>query len=177
MRPTHRLCCFALLASVGACGPAVTVDAGDAATDVALNDVSDVPSDVNLDASDTPTNLPDLTVDPGELRRNVQFSVQYFAPNACEINEACVGAPGWRRLLTFTTFTPNIGTADLDLGMSSASNPNFEYSECHHHYHFRGYADYSLLGPDGGVAAQGHKQSFCVEDLEQVLTDPGKSVV
>lgn len=175
MRLTHRLCCFALLAASAACGPAPTTDAGDAASDVTLNDASDVPADMNLDVSvdATPTNLPDLTVDPAQLRQNVQFSVQYFAPNACEINEACVGAPGWRRLLTFTTFTPNIGTADLNLGMSSATNPNFEYSECHHHYHFRGYADYTLLGTDGGLAAQGHKQSFCVEDLEQVLTDPG----
>jgi hypothetical protein len=84
-----------------------------------------------------------------------------------------VNAPGWRRLLMFTSFTPNIGNADLNLGMATATNPNFEYSTCHHHYHFRGYADYSLLGSDGGVAAIGHKQSFCVEDLVQVDTSPG----
>ena len=156
-----------------ACTGAPASDAGDAATDgTAITDANDVtPID---DAADANRPLPDLTISAGELRQNYQFTMQYFNPNACEISEQCVAAPGWRRLLMFTTYTPNVGTADLNLGMSAASNPNFEFSECHHHYHFRGYADYSLLRQDGSQAAIGHKQSFCVEDLVQEdTTSPG----
>ena len=150
-------------------------DAQPAAVDSAVM-MTDGGADLGVDAPVTPdsgpVDLADLTVDADQLAGNVQFARQYFPPGACEIAEACVGASGWRTLLMFTTFTPNIGTADLNLGANLTSggetNPNFEYSTCHMHYHFRGYADYSLLNLDGSVAAAGHKQSFCVEDLQQV---------
>jgi hypothetical protein len=167
---------FVSAALLFACnGGGTTTDAADGGSDATMmGDASDVPNDTASDVVDEQTGpLPDLTIDPDFLAQNVQFTMQYFNPSACELAERCVSAPGWRRLLMFTTFTPNIGDADLNLGMSAAGNPNFEYSECHHHYHFRGYADYSLLGGDGGLAAIGHKQSFCVEDLEQVDTGPG----
>jgi hypothetical protein len=127
------------------------------------------------DAPPADAGLPDLTVDQPTLRQDVQFAVQYFGANSCELgmDEQCITAPGWRRLLMFTTLTPNVGTADLNLGNASMTNPNFMYSTCHEHYHFLGYADYSLLSGDGGTAAEGHKQSFCVEDLVQVSMDPG----
>jgi hypothetical protein len=137
---------------------------------------ADVGSDTRADTG--PMALPDLTVDADQLASNVQFARMYFPADSCEITEACVSAPGWRTLLMFTTYTPNIGTADLVLGSNTlpggGTNPNFEYSTCHMHYHFRGYADYTLLNLDGTTAAQGHKQSFCVEDLERVdTTTPG----
>jgi hypothetical protein len=132
---------------------------------------------VDLGPDDANTGLPDLTVDAATLAQNAQYTRQYFPPGSCEIAEGCVAAPGWRTLLTFTTLTPNVGTADLVLGPNTwpdgGINPEFEYSTCHMHYHFRNYADYTLLNPDGSTAAHGHKQSFCVEDLVQENTsDP-----
>ena len=45
-------------------------------------------------------------------------------------------------------------------------NPLFEYSDCHEHHHFAGYASYELVGADG-VVVTGHKQAFCLLDSIQ----------
>jgi hypothetical protein len=52
------------------------------------------------------------------------------------------------------------------LGVPSSSSSYFEYSPCHRHYHFNTYAEYELLTADGScVAAEGHKQAFCLLDF------------
>lgn len=170
MRPTPLLLALgALLALACSNAPAPSDGGADATADAG----ADAAADAGADAG----GLPDLWVDATELENNVQFTRMYFPPTACEIAEGCVAAPGWRTLLMFTTVTPNTGTADLVFGPNvlpgGTTNPDFEYSMCHMHYHFRGYADYSLVNTDGTVAAIGHKQSFCVEDLYQYDTaDP-----
>ncbi len=44
----------------------------------------------------------------------------------------------------------------------------FEYNSAHRHIHFRSFAQYRLLTPTGSIAAQGHKQSFCLMDMLDV---------
>jgi hypothetical protein len=100
---------------------------------------------------------------------NGQYRLTYdnFDASACEIMEGCVDAPGLRRLLRFSTWTPNQGTADMFLGTTppaGVSSGPFEWSSCHNHHHFTTYAYYELLRADGTVAATGHKQAFCLED-------------
>lgn len=176
-RPGRLLLAVAAL-SVGACTsnpPATDAGVDGGGSDMGAVDGGTADTGVG---TDTGVGMPDLTVDEGYLGSNLQFARMYFPPGSCEIAEGCVAAAGWRTLLMFTTYTPNIGTADMVLGANQqpdgGTNPNFEYSMCHMHYHFRGYADYSLRNADGSVAAQGHKQSFCVEDLEQFdTTTPG----
>jgi subtilisin-like proprotein convertase family protein len=46
------------------------------------------------------------------------------------------------------------------------AGPGFEFSCAHRHIHFDSFAQYRLLNSRGEVAATGHKQSFCLEDLE-----------
>jgi hypothetical protein len=75
-------------------------------------------------------------------------------------------AAGTHRLLRFSTESRNIGGADLVLG-DPAGNPNFEFQECHGHYHFKGFASYVLRAPDGSLAAEGRKISFCLEDVSR----------
>jgi hypothetical protein len=82
-----------------------------------------------------------------------------------------VNGDGFRRLLRFAVQTPNRGTADLRFGVPD-NNELFQYSECHQHYHFRGYADYKLMDAAGNVAAEGHKQAFCLEDYEPDPDNP-----
>ena len=168
-------CILSLLLALTACSQTPSND--DAATSPPIDSAPSVDAPVETGPVDANMGLPDLTVDGPTLQQNAQFTRQYFPAAACEIAEGCITAPGWRTLLTFTTLTPNIGTADLLLGPNTwpdgGINPEYEYSTCHMHYHFRNYADYTLLNPDGSTAAHGHKQSFCVEDLEQVnTTDP-----
>jgi hypothetical protein len=115
--------------------------------------------------------LPDLFIDHTRIDgTNGRYRVTYdtFAPDACEIAEGCVDAPGLRRLLRWDTWTPNQGMADMFLGTTPAqgvSSGLFEWSACHMHHHFTSYAYYQLLHQDGSVAATGHKQAFCLEDF------------
>lgn len=114
--------------------------------------------------------LPDLTVLPERISGSWYTTVESFAADSCALVEGCVAAPGTRRLLRFDTTTPNYGTADLYFGNPSG-NPLFHYSECHQHMHFDGYARYRLLNPDGTEAATGHKQAFCLMDIERLSDD------
>src|SRR5262245_63369758 len=67
--------------------------------------------------------LPDLRLDTDLLASSVQYDVQLFDPNdpaACELRPAdlCVTGPGVRKLLRFSVFAINQGTADLVVGRS-----------------------------------------------------------
>jgi hypothetical protein len=110
--------------------------------------------------------LPDITVDETRLADSVFVHWQEFAEDDCALVEGCVAAPGWRRLLRFTTTTPNTGTADLVLGSPAADPDRFVFSECHQHYHYDGYIAYELLDAGGSVTATGRKQAFCLMDAE-----------
>lgn len=107
--------------------------------------------------------LPDLTVDVDFV--DAQMDERAFAADDCAVEEGCVDAPGMRRLLRFNTRTPNLGPGDLHLGPPE-DNALFELSPCHGHYHFTGYADYRLLDLEGDEVGAGHKQAFCLIDLD-----------
>jgi hypothetical protein len=107
--------------------------------------------------------LPDLTVAADRLEPTMLVST--FEPASCEVQEACVDAPGARRLLSFSTMVWNVGAGELFFG-DPAGNPAYELSPCHGHYHLHGFAVYELLDAAGGVVLSGHKQGFCVQDGE-----------
>jgi hypothetical protein len=112
-------------------------------------------------------NLPDIGVDSDELRQSVRITTENFGRGHCAFIEGCLGGTGARRLLRFSTMTPNYGPGDLFVGDPSG-NPDFVFSECHAHFHFSDYADYRLLDMQGNLVARGHKQAFCLIDLERV---------
>ncbi|MCB9596819.1 MAG: hypothetical protein H6719_29115 [Sandaracinaceae bacterium] len=116
-----------------------------------------------------------IWVDADRIADAVEW--RYFPEDDCAIAEGCVAAPGWRRLLRFSTWTPNTGDADLFLGVPDDSVPYFVYSECHMHYHFNGYAEYELRAGDGSVAATGHKQAFCLLDFYRYPEEDERGVV
>jgi hypothetical protein len=112
---------------------------------------------------------PDLTPDPKRFNSQMEIVDRLFNTGDCELVEGSVGGTGYRRLLRFDIVLINSGDADLKIGSpTDPSNPYaswFEYSPCHRHYHIRDFSNYQLLNLDGSVAAQGHKQAFCLEDL------------
>ncbi len=112
--------------------------------------------------------LPDLTVSASTAALSMSIGHQFFPADSCSLVEECVGAAGDRRLLSFSTETPNVGNADMILG-DPTSTGGFEFSTCHNHYHFEGYARYELLDSVGAVAATGHKQAFCLLDSVQAV--------
>jgi hypothetical protein len=116
--------------------------------------------------------LPDLTVSAEVAQASMVINQEFFPPDSCAIEEGCVSGTGTRRLLRFSTMTPNIGDTDLVLGDPTA-NPGFEFAPCHNHFHFNGYARYELVNGIGDVVAVGHKQAFCLLDSMPVLPDAG----
>jgi hypothetical protein len=105
------------------------------------------------------------------MAESAEIDVVNFEPDDCAIFEGCVGAPGMRTLLRFDLRTPNIGAADMFLGKPGEGDL-FEYSMCHDHYHFKSYADYKLIDANGNEVAFGHKQAFCLEDIQPNSTPP-----
>ena len=86
----------------------------------------------------------------------------------CSAEEGNV-TPGLRRIVRFTVMTPNIGSADINLGDPNehiaANDGLYEFASCHHHYHFRHYATYELLGANGFVW-KAAKRGFCMLDTD-----------
>jgi hypothetical protein len=130
----------------------------------------DAPVDAWVDApSDGVTALPDIVLVESQMAGSIHITDQTFAAEDCEIVEGCVGGTGVRRLLRFSTVTANQGTGDLYLG-NPEGNPLFEFSACHGHHHFLGYALYELVDGNGTLVT-GNKQAFCL--LDSVQVEPG----
>lgn len=109
--------------------------------------------------------LPDLSVDQRSAEGELRFDEETFAADSCAVLEGCVGAAGTRRLLRFTTVTPNLGDAAITLGNPTSDPDSFEWSSCHGHYHYSGYMQVDLS--DGsGVVAVTQKQAFCLMDSQ-----------
>jgi len=113
--------------------------------------------------------LPDLTIDPKRFVSQMEIVDRLFDASSCEIQEGTVGGSGYRRILRFDTVIINAGDGDLKVGSpTDPANPYaswFIFASCHQHYHIRDFSNYVLLRQDGTVAAPGHKQAFCLEDL------------
>jgi len=113
----------------------------------------------------------DLAVVTEGMSDERAFVWRFFAPGSCELGEGVIGAYGWRRLLTFSAIVRNDGTAPIDLGdVSDPANPYvasnaFEYSACHHHYHFSHYGTFAYAGGTGS------KRAFCLEDTNRYHND------
>ena len=113
----------------------------------------------------------DLAVVTEGMRDERAFQWRFFAPGSCELNEGVIGQYGWRRLLAFSAIVRNDGTAPIDLGnVADPANPYvasnaFEYSACHHHYHFSHYGTFTYAGGTGS------KRAFCLEDTNRYHND------
>jgi len=125
--------------------------------------------------------LPDLTPDPKRFVSQMEIVDRFFDSSSCELVEGSVGGTGYRRLLRFDTVLINGGDGDLVVGSpTDPSNPYvqqglFVFSPCHNHYHISGFSSYELLNLDRTVAAVGHKQAFCLEDLLKYTNDDKSS--
>ena len=104
---------------------------------------------------------------------SVYTDTQTFGDMSCPLSEMCISEAGERRLLHFSTITPNVGDADFVVGSPDLQPENFEFGECHGHWHFSDFAEYRLLDADDNVAATGHKQAFALIDLSPFWEDAG----
>ncbi len=114
----------------------------------------------------------DLAVIAGGLE-NHRVIYRYVPPDSCAIAEGCVGGPGWRRLLQFDASVKNLGAAALDIGdvdyylegagTSLGDHNIYEFSECHQHYHFSHYGDFTY----GDGPQTGQKRAFCLQSTSR----------
>lgn len=126
-----------------------------------------------VDARPTlPDGSADFSIDMGRSQIDLSIGEETFAAESCELDpgEQCVGAAGDRRVLRFSVETLNLGDANIELGLPD-DNPNYEFSQCHGHFHFRGYASYRLLSKEGLEVLVGRKQAFCLLDSEPYTDD------
>ncbi len=117
--------------------------------------------------------LPDLTIDEAILASTVDFGYVDSASDPCLEGEGCLGGAGVRTVMRFSTRTLNVGEADFVIG-DPAQNPNFEWSDCHQHYHYHQYAAYELRDLSNQVVLIGKKQGFAIIDMGPIdPNDPG----
>lgn len=151
-----------------------------------------------------PAGKPNLTVDRDRVVASCYFEVQTFAADDCAVQEGCLGpmdykpddnpdtenfsddgVPGGpRRLMRFDVAIQNRGTADAVLGPPPPIptgpppvNLEYEYSQCHGHWHFKNFVEYTMFEVVGGMrgekVAAGRKQAFCLEDFERIPSFKG----
>ena len=119
---------------------------------------------------------PDLIVDQKRLLQNWVVRDENLPANFCSVQEGGV-TPGEHTLLRFTVSTPNIGTADVNLGDPNAhiaaGDGLYEYATCHRHFHFRHYTLYELIDANTGFVWRAAKRGFCMIDVEKYQDYPG----
>jgi len=119
---------------------------------------------------------PDLIVDQKRLLQNWVVRVEDLPASFCSVQEGGV-TPGEHTLLRFTVSTPNVGTADVNLGDPNAhiaaGDGLYEYATCHRHFHFRHYTLYELIDPATGYVWRAAKRGFCMVDIEKFQDYPG----
>src|SRR5262245_33189134 len=121
------------------------------------------------------TGLPDLIVDQERLVQNWVVRDEELPASFCSVDEGGI-TPGEHLLLRFTVSTPNVGTADVNLGDPNVHFANndglYEYATCHRHFHFRHYTLYELIDQNGFVW-RAAKRGFCMIDVEKYQAYPG----
>lgn len=116
--------------------------------------------------------LPDLVMNAERLAGEILFDTLDVSADSCAIVEECVGGTGLRRLLRFSVEAVNQGQATLTVPPPDTRPDLFEFSPCHGHYHYTGFAEYELLDAAGNVVLEGRKQAYCMEDTEQFHEGP-----
>ena len=105
-------------------------------------------------------------------------SIQYVSTShlQCALEEGCLSKEArrsfsrglsigsHRKLLRFDSFIINMGSHDF---IPYEDRSEWEYHDCHQHYHsHKQFTSYELLYLNGSQATEGHKASFCLEDTE-----------
>src|SRR6266849_4970861 len=119
------------------------------------------------------TGTPDLIVNSDLLSRQWVVRDEQLDATTCSVQEGGI-TPGDHTIIRFTVETPNIGSADINVGDPNAhiaaGDGLFEFATCHNHYQFRHYALYQLIDPKTGFVWKAAKKGFCMIDIDKVLS-------
>lgn len=111
---------------------------------------------------------PDLIIVEEAIANSIYAEVMFVDESDCYIEEGCLNGYGERELIRFTTHIKNIGDVDYYIGPTGDpdSPEQFEWGDCHNHWHYEGYAAYMLTDAEDNLLPIGQKNGFCVMDLE-----------
>jgi hypothetical protein len=110
---------------------------------------------------------PDLVVVESAITNSLYGTTIDVNESDCYINEGCLNGYGTREIIRFTTHIKNTGDIDYYIGPAGNQTPGqFEFDNCHNHWHYEGYARYDLFDMDNNLIPIGFKNGFCVLDLE-----------
>ncbi|ELT99164.1 hypothetical protein CAPTEDRAFT_142796 [Capitella teleta] len=126
--------------------------------------------------------LPDLVPNATLLESSTYLQDKQMYYLTCAMEENCASASAYeikktvrdwhihqRRLMRFSSSTWNFGTADF---RPESNKADWEWHLCHMHFHsMEVFAHYDLLDLQHNKVAEGHKASFCLEDVQCL---PGK---
>ena len=130
------------------------------------NPLAEIDSGECIYQGDPACNGPDLMVVTSAIESSLQTDIMEVSDSDCYVEEGCLNGFGTRELVRFTTHIKNIGDLDYYIGSPDDSNDQFEFGDCHSHWHHKGYAKYDLYALDGTYIPIGFKNGFCVMDLE-----------
>lgn len=117
--------------------------------------------------------MADLVLNAQRLKDEILFDEILVDEKSCAVAEGCVSGTGLRKLLRFSVEAVNQGQALLSVPPPPERPDLFQFSTCHGHYHFNGFATYALLDTEGNEVVQGRKQAYCMEDTVQFHQGPG----
>ena len=107
---------------------------------------------------------PDLVILEDVVENSLNIRTEFATQ--CMVEEGCMNDYGERTVLAFDTWIKNIGDLDYYIGNPTSNPSQFSFGNCHGHAHYEGYADYILYTVNGQSIPIGHKNGFCVMDLE-----------
>jgi len=132
------------------------------------NPLAEVDSEDCVYVGDPLCTGPDLVVVHSAIVNSLYASTMEVSESDCYIQEGCLNGYGTRELIRFTTHIKNIGDVDYYIGQTANTSESgqFEWGDCHNHWHYDGYAEYTMFTMDGQSLPIGFKNGFCVMDLE-----------
>ncbi len=114
-------------------------------------------------------NGPDLKIMVNDIQSSL-FLTTINNSDGCMINEGCLTGYGEREIIRFTTRIENIGEQDYYIGYApfdvATPSTQFNYDNCHNHWHYKGYAEYLVFDDNQDLLPVGFKAGFCVMDLD-----------
>lgn len=116
--------------------------------------------------------MPDMVINAKRLEEEILFDQIVVDEKSCAVAEGCVSGTGTRKLLRFSVEAVNQGQGLLSVPPPDTRPDLFLFSGCHGHYHFNGFATYSLLDLEGKEVVAGRKQAYCMEDTVQFHPGP-----
>ncbi|MBM55228.1 MAG: hypothetical protein CMB32_01575 [Euryarchaeota archaeon] len=132
------------------------------------NPLAEVDNGTCIYEGDPNCSGPDLLIVTEAITNSLYATTMEVGETDCYIEEGCLNGFGTRELIRFTTHIKNVGELDYYIGTPSNNDETqqFEWGDCHNHWHYEGYAKYDLFDMDGGFIPVGFKNGFCVMDLE-----------